>query len=323
MKIPGSIRDVYNNCKIPYEKLGNIVDDIFEGKTDKSWHYDSRIKSIQSFALKVESGRFFDIQQLEDYFACTIVVENHLKIAHAEKLVKKYFDIVERRPQKDSVAKKSHECFPFDDLRLYVKLKTDSTTKPKGVEHLKFEIQIKTFLQHAWSIATHDMIYKSNEQNWGASRIAFQIKAMLEHAEGTISEASKLADNDYFSKSDKKTQDINDTITVLKSLWKRSDLPINMVSLAKNVNSLLSNINKDIKYLEDVLKAERRKGRGPKIINLSPYTIIVQSLINQDADSILKFSQRNSRKFKLLIPKEVEMPTSLNEMPEKNFIMVA
>ena len=57
------------------------------GLKDRRWHYESRVKNLESFALKVESGRYDDPNQVEDFFACTIVAENLDSMSKAEKLV--------------------------------------------------------------------------------------------------------------------------------------------------------------------------------------------------------------------------------------------
>ena len=62
-------------------------------------------------------------------------------------------------------------------------------------------MQVKTFLQHAWGIATHDLIYKTDDVSWSRQRIAYQIKAMLEHAEMSIQEAGRLAEAVALSKT--------------------------------------------------------------------------------------------------------------------------
>src|SRR5271155_4774253 len=121
MKIPRSVRDLYGELLPTYERLRNLVDTLLESKIENRWHYEGRLKAEESFALKLETGRVRVPAMPEDFFACTLVVENHARIADAEKLVCELFEIDERRPKKAESTHLAPFSFDFDDLRLYVK----------------------------------------------------------------------------------------------------------------------------------------------------------------------------------------------------------
>src|SRR5580704_14333064 len=132
MKIPASVRRIYDNQEEICKQLKTRVDSLIKPRLHDRWHYESRIKSIESFTLKVESGRFNNPAALEDFFAATIVVRNGSEIAVAETLAKDLFILDSRRPESDSHTKKPPEAFPFDDLRLYLRWKDASALPPTG-----------------------------------------------------------------------------------------------------------------------------------------------------------------------------------------------
>jgi hypothetical protein len=84
----------------------------------------------------------------EDFFACTMVVANGNEIQDAEQLIRDHFTIHTRRPPGDTRTPKEPNAFPFDDLRLYVRLPDDPALPPREFAGILFEIQVKTFLQH-------------------------------------------------------------------------------------------------------------------------------------------------------------------------------
>src|SRR5689334_20945235 len=113
MKVPLSIRQVYEDRVDLINRLKKAVDRRIEALKHPRWHYESRVKEQQSFALKVETGRF-DPSNLEDFFACTLVVANTLEIEAAEQLILSQFKEHYRRPKQASWTHKSPDSFPFD-----------------------------------------------------------------------------------------------------------------------------------------------------------------------------------------------------------------
>lgn len=311
MKISASIRTLYEDQQESRLRLKGLVDALLKPRLLERWHYESRVKTAESFTLKAESGRVYDLSSLEDFFAATIVVRNGLEISQAETIIFELFSRHERRPPLDAETHKSPEQFPFDDLRHYVRWKDDPSLPPTALDGILFEVQIKTFLQHAWSIATHDLIYKSDDANWGKMRIAYQIKAMLEHAEISIQEASRLSECEALAKTDARTNSIKTFITLITDLWAKEDLPGNVRGLAENIMRLAQLIRIDAAELRALLNEEQRQGRGPLTRNLTPYGIVLQTLFAHKKD-VFCAALSKKQKLRVLIPKELTIPDDLD-----------
>jgi len=323
MKIPTSIRNAHASQREAFERLKGRVDEVIRGIKDDNWHYVSRIKSVESFALKVESGRYDDLNTLDDFFACTIVVENLEAMNKAEKFIMKKFKLHERRPKADNLTSKPSDSFRFDDTRIYVKWKDSPLVRPTGLDGLLFEIQIKTFLAHGWSMATHDLIYKTDEKSWPKERIAFQIKAMLEHAETSIQEAQKLARSKSLRKTDELSSRISEVIQLLNRFWPQEELPEDKKRLAENVDRLIRRVGIDVNGLSAALDRENHLGRGANTLNLSPYSSIIQSLFNQEATKMTRYltGREDKGKFRVFIPRELELPPSLQSVQLRNIVI--
>ncbi|MBO9102288.1 MULTISPECIES: hypothetical protein [Rhizobium] len=68
----------------------------------QGWFFVSRLKELESFALKIETGRVPEPAKLEDFFACTLVVPTLAHIEVAENAVLSHYDLSARRPPDDS-----------------------------------------------------------------------------------------------------------------------------------------------------------------------------------------------------------------------------
>lgn len=214
MKIPRSVRELYSDLATRYEPLRADVDQLLRGRRDPAWHYESRLKSIESFALKLESGRWKEHGEIDDLLAAVLVVQNLSSLQRAECLVKDAFDVVIRRPASQRMTTTRPEAFPFDDTRLYVCWSSASLVPKPQYEGLMFEIQLRTFLQHAWNVATHDAVYKTESMEWPKERIAAQVRASLEQAEVALHEMDSLAKSEMLRRSDSLTHRVTQVHTV-------------------------------------------------------------------------------------------------------------
>ncbi|MDA3614359.1 nucleotidyltransferase family protein [Polluticaenibacter yanchengensis] len=324
MKIVKSIQELYNKRFEFYKILKSKADTLINSQKDERWHYESRIKKIESFSMKIETGRFNQNQVFEDLFAATIVVKNLNEIKVAETLLEKNFTIHERRPYSINFTHKDSFSFPFDDLRLYISLKDNQTGEfAPHIYNLKFEVQIKTFLQHAWTIATHDLIYKSDKINWAKERVAYQVKAALEQAEVTISGIEELSKLTELAKENKEVKKVNQLISMIQNHWKEEDLPLDRRRLAQNILGFIEAISISIQELNEILKSETIAKRGVLIRDLSPYLIVVQSIFNTHPDKIIGYlqNQRNKNKQKILITTEMTIP-ELGEVVEEKLVKI-
>jgi ppGpp synthetase/RelA/SpoT-type nucleotidyltranferase len=309
MKIPLSVRNRYDEIRPKYVELKGLVDAKLTGKRSSRWHYESRVKELESYALKLETGRETHPGRPEDMFGCTIVVENHSKIFDAAALITELFREEYRRPADPKITSLLSHSFAFDDLRLYVCWKDDDALPPTICRDLLFEVQIKTFLQHAWGIATHDLIYKADEISWGTSRVAFQVKAMLENAELSITQAKRLTDSVLLDRGDKQTRIVNEAITDIKSRWHEPGiLPNNILGLAQNVIDLARTLRLDISDVWRSLDAGSAAGRGAKTLNLSPYGAILESLVLERGATLFQPLGHVKNNRSIFVPLEIELP---------------
>lgn len=321
MKIPASIRNAYDDQLNKYERLKAKVDIGVRAFSKPRWHYESRVKALPSYALKLETGRFKNPSALEDFFACTLVVANLAEVSEAEALICLNFELKKRRPAAANRTHKKPEEFAFDDLRLFVAIRPDPMLPPSDLDGVEFEFQVKTFLQHAWSIATHDLVYKTDDVNWSKQRIAYQAKAVLEHAEISIQEAETLAASTALAMESDSVRDLKRTIGILREQWSAEQLPTDLRRLAENVLNLLKELKQGPDRLTTILD-NGKSAAGMHPSNLSPFGTVVQYLLSAQDDAFLRHLLRRDSKNPVLIPAEIVLPPGIDRSTWTNAIAI-
>jgi ppGpp synthetase/RelA/SpoT-type nucleotidyltranferase len=319
MKVDRTIRDAYAEQFRLNSLLRGEVDAVSEG-IDSRWHYECRLKSEESFALKVEAGRCDARLRVEDFLGCTIVVQNATQIASAQEFVASSFDVKYQRPEHASVTSRRPTDFAFDDLRVYATAKGVDYVRTKEYADVVFEIQIKTFLQHAWSVATHDLTYKGHAINWAKVRIAHEIRAMLEHAELSIEQVDRLADSKSISREYAEYSRVTEIIGLIREHWTQEQLPNDLLRLARNIDRALGMMKISVSELDAALREEGHQGRGAGLVNLSPYGALMQTVVNRFPERLLR--TRKGRAEPITISSQIDLPKEIGTLNVKYFRVI-
>ncbi len=236
----------------------------------------SRIKTIESLAEKIETGRFKQWSDLDDLFACTVIIPTLNQEQKVTQFCQNTFEIskIIRRGQN----KKPPDTFRFDSTRIYAQLKRvedANADQSLNIFNIKFEIQIKSAFEHAWAVSTHDLVYKSSEIDWKKLRLAAQIKATVEQLDTLIMAFDQVSDNIQESE-DPEIKRKRQLAVATQSLFDQEKIPQelqpkDMTRFCDNLYSILDNTEKE-NEIQQVIKCITKK------VNSTPSKQIPRSL---------------------------------------------
>jgi len=317
VKVEKSIRDHHVALCDIYDLISADVEALLKDACEgQGWVYTKRIKDLQSFALKLATGR-----EIDDFFGCSIVVPTLGSVPDAVSLVEGCLSIVERRP-KDIITSRPTE-FQFDSLRLYCTLK--ESVNPTAKHGHKFEIQVKTLLEQAWSRATHDFSYKGGDISWAKERIAAQLKAMLDNVELSISEIAALSSSPTLNRTHQDYEIRSKLLAYLRDdLGSKAGviMPADLRRLTDIVHGLLRFMNSNLADLQRWIDAETSVGRGTKVTDFSAYSLILQSALNQNPAGFTA-GLASSSKHKVFVTNEVIVPPSVDLEDNAKVVRIA
>jgi ppGpp synthetase/RelA/SpoT-type nucleotidyltranferase len=186
MAVPSSVEEAYRRIEPALTALARYVRSTLRPWCDeRDYLYQDRVKRLDSLAEKLETGRYERWSELDDLFACTIVIPTPTHEAAVIAFLEKAFQATELRRRNSTM--KAPEVFRFDSTRFIGRVNIMGLSElPPGAEEIRFEIQIPTVFEHAWSVVTHDLAYKADDADWRRARLAAQLKAAVEQIELVI-----------------------------------------------------------------------------------------------------------------------------------------
>lgn len=207
-----------------------------------------RTKGIESLSEKLETGRFKNWDDVDDLVAFTVVVPTASHEPDVLAFIGSVFDLVLVRGR-DQLAKPP-DVFRFDATRCYCRIprvEPQPDLEPRAFE-LTFEVQVKTAFEHAWSVVTHDLVYKTDDVSWAKRRLAAQLKAMVEQIDALVDNFERVA-GDVPGTSDPETDALAEALELLTALHAEglideSFAPASWSRLAENLLRLAASIVK-------------------------------------------------------------------------------
>lgn len=162
---------------------------------------DGRTKELRSAVEKVKRKAYLDpATQMTDIVGARIIVYFESDITRVSEVIRSAFEVDEENSS-NADEKLSTDQVGYRSVHFVCDLGRDRIKLPefKGLKGLKFEIQVRTVLQHAWAELAHDRNYKfSGSLPRHLERRLFLLAGLLETADQGFNDLS-LSLDEYLS----------------------------------------------------------------------------------------------------------------------------
>jgi ppGpp synthetase/RelA/SpoT-type nucleotidyltranferase len=186
MIVPLMVRQLFDTAS-PYvvELSRRVTETVFNYCCDHGYAFSSRPKTVESVAEKIETGRYRRWSDIDDLFACTVVIPTLAEESKVIDFLGRAFHTGSVRRRHDT--RKAPDVFRFEATRFIGHLHRPAGIDPKEpLFALPFEIQVRSAFEHAWSATTHALVYKSPRVDWRRLRLAAQLKAAVEQLDSLV-----------------------------------------------------------------------------------------------------------------------------------------
>ena len=160
------IMEEYREQKANFVELGNVVSDllrnIVKDNNIEVLAVEHRVKAEQSLAGKLElkGDKYTSLEDITDILGTRIICFFSDDVDKVADNIQKYFDI-DWENSVDKRAQLRPDAFGYLSLH-YICSLPNNGKYPKELCGKKFELQIRSILQHTWAAINHDLGYKSD-----------------------------------------------------------------------------------------------------------------------------------------------------------------
>ncbi len=235
--IATDFQNYYNRVRPLFDSLKNrILPTLQLLCEEKKYALSYRIKESKSLYEKIQLQRYQNSDEIEDFFAATIIIPNRSEEPCVREQLNTFFEILVIRDRK--TAKKDPQIFRFDSTRIVLTEKINPGQQNQPAVALKFEVQIRTALEHAWAVATHPIEYKGKSVDWKTSRFCSQIKGSLEQIDNLLT----CSESAIESIDESPWPEIEVKVAVIAFFEDLRDNPIPSVCYPENPRLFASNV---------------------------------------------------------------------------------
>jgi len=163
------LMEQYHERIAVYERLSHLADEALRNVLDaqhvKVTVMEHRIKTETSLAGKLElkGGKYQTLDDVTDIVGLRVVTFYSADVDKVAAIVNEAF-VVDRRNSVDKRKQHRLDSFGYNSLHYICRLPKSVVDDPEMplLNELRFEIQMRTALQHVWSTLDHDTGYKGD-----------------------------------------------------------------------------------------------------------------------------------------------------------------
>jgi ppGpp synthetase/RelA/SpoT-type nucleotidyltranferase len=219
------------------ENLKHALETIFSEKSVDVLTIKQRTKKLDNFLEKIQRKNYKDpFEEMEDICGIRLISYFPSEVEEIKEIIETEFDVLEII-NKDN--RNAPTQFGYRSQHYILKIKKEWAKTPhfKGLEDLKFEMQIRTVLMHAWAEIEHKLAYKKFQHIPPQFRRKFSLlSAKLEEAD------------EQFEELMRNIKDYKVSFNV-----KKNKQDVNLDNLMKIWNSKFPRTKKKIKEMRDIL----------------------------------------------------------------------
>ncbi|ALS76894.1 hypothetical protein AUC31_17450 [Planococcus rifietoensis] len=249
----------------------------------------ARVKEKKSLENKIskKEDKYNELKDITDIVGIRIITYFNIDVDLIAKIIEKEFKIDEE----NSVDKRitDPDRFGYSSLHFVVEFKEERLEfiEYKDFKDIKFEIQIRSILQHAWAEIEHDLGYKTkNELPEGIRRDFSRISSLLEIADNEFYRIKEFLEN-YEKEVELKLE--NQTLNVA----------IDKISLSEYMekSSIVDEISNSMENIKNNVHIENYYSYKPYNLGaLSHFNIKtiaeLDSILQENKESIISFFEK-------------------------------
>jgi ppGpp synthetase/RelA/SpoT-type nucleotidyltranferase len=186
MIIPREIARRYDLERPYVQRVGERVkDQVFEFCDTNGFAFLGRVKTANSLAEKLETGRFSRWNEIDDLYASSVIVPTLNEEGAVLAFLRSTYEEVHVALRGSTL--KDPSVFRFDATRFVGRLRTDPLiAEDSALRKIVFEIQVRSAFEHAWCVTTHALTYKGGGIDWRRLRLVAQLKAAVEQLDASV-----------------------------------------------------------------------------------------------------------------------------------------
>ncbi len=290
------------------ETLSEYIEGLFEDKIHINCEVKGRVKKIESFKNKLEKKRskykdpFLD---MTDIIGVRIVTTFKDEVDDIVDILKEHFKL-DFRNSSNKFKELAFDKMGYISLHYICSYKAPKKDlHPKLLEilkNLKFEVQIRTSLQHVWAEVDHKLRYKTlvNTPN-KVKRKLFRLSALFEMADSEfchIRDEVRALEKFYEKKFSEKNYNLRLDLSTINYYIKYNDRRIQdvlRIMRLKHFNTF--DVAKEEKLEKRVVKYANRFGLN----DVKHIDALIHCVLSHQSDYMLYIDSEASRKLSYLI----------------------